>query len=80
MAKKISNRTFDTLQVGAADLEAANILAGAEAAGILLGARVPIALTSRADTPRERRASAAIAAILAARNSQKSGEERCPEA
>jgi len=57
----------------APDLEAANILAkdldylaGAEAAGIALGAAVPIALTSRADTPRERRASAALAAILAA--------------
>lgn len=57
----------------APDIEAANILAkdldhlaGAEAAGIALGARVPIALTSRADTPRERRASAALAAIMAA--------------
>lgn len=57
----------------APDLEAANILAkaldylaGAEAAGVALGARIPIALTSRADSPRERRASAAIAAILAA--------------
>lgn len=59
----------------APDLEAANILAkdldhlaGAEAAGIALGARVPIALTSRADTARERRAAAALAAILAARD------------
>ncbi len=57
----------------APDLEAANILAkdldylaGAEAAGIALGAAVPIALTSRADTPRERRASAALAAIMVA--------------
>lgn len=56
-------------------IEAANILAkdldhlaGAEAAGIALGAKVPIALTSRADNARERRASAALAAILAARN------------
>lgn len=56
------------------DLEAANILAkdldhlaGAEAAGIALGLKVPIALTSRADSPRERRASAALAAIMAAR-------------
>ncbi|SDC03153.1 bifunctional enoyl-CoA hydratase/phosphate acetyltransferase [Ruegeria marina] len=59
----------------APDIEAANILAkdldylaGAEAAGIALGARVPIALTSRADTARERRASAALAAIMAAGN------------
>lgn len=63
----------------APDIEAANILAkdldylaGAEAAGIALGARVPIALTSRADTPRERRASAALAAIMAAQNGWKS--------
>ena len=56
----------------APDLEAANILAkdldhlaGADAAGIALGASVPIALTSRADTARERRASAAVAAIVA---------------
>jgi phosphotransacetylase len=64
----------------APDLEAANILAkdldylaGAEAAGIALGARVPIALTSRADTPGERRASAALAAIMAARSGNKNG-------
>ena len=57
----------------APDLEAGNILAksldylaGAEAAGIALGARVPIALTSRADNARERRASAALAARVAA--------------
>lgn len=59
----------------APDLEAGNILAksldylaGAEAAGIVLGARVPIALTSRADSARERRASAALAVLAAARN------------
>lgn len=64
----------------APDIEAANILAkdldylaGAEAAGIALGARVPIALTSRADTPRERRASAALAAIMADAGVRKSG-------
>ena len=38
-------------------------LANAEAAGIVLGARVPIILTSRADGPRSRLASAAVAAI-----------------
>ncbi|WP_343115960.1 bifunctional enoyl-CoA hydratase/phosphate acetyltransferase [Ostreiculturibacter nitratireducens] len=41
-------------------------LAGAEAAGVVMGARVPIALTSRADSPRERRASAALACLVAA--------------
>ncbi|MCC5962656.1 MAG: bifunctional enoyl-CoA hydratase/phosphate acetyltransferase [Rhodobacteraceae bacterium] len=58
----------------APDLEAGNILAksldymaGADAAGIALGARVPIALTSRADSARERRASAALAVLVSAR-------------
>lgn len=53
------------------DLEAGNMLvkqlqylAGAKAAGIVLGARVPIALTSRADSAQARMASAAIAVLL----------------
>ena len=56
----------------APDLEAGNILAkqltflaNAEAAGIVLGARVPIILTSRADNVRSRRASAALAVLHA---------------
>ena len=56
------------------DIEAGNMLAkmmtflgGADAAGIVLGAKVPIILTSRADTTRTRLASCAVAAILAAR-------------
>ncbi len=56
------------------DLEAGNMLAkqltflaGAESAGIVLGARAPIALTSRADTVEARVASMAVAALLAAR-------------
>ncbi len=54
------------------DLEAGNMLAknltflaGADAAGIVLGARVPIVLTSRADSVRTRLASAAVAALYA---------------
>ncbi len=54
------------------DLEAGNILAkqltflaGADAAGVVLGARVPIILTSRADTERTRLASCAVAVLLA---------------
>jgi phosphotransacetylase len=43
-------------------------LAEAEAAGIVMGAAVPIALTSRADTTAERRASAALLCIVAAAN------------
>jgi phosphate acetyltransferase len=54
------------------DLEAGNILAkqleylaGAQMAGIVLGARVPIVLTSRADRTPARLASCAIALLLA---------------
>lgn len=55
------------------DLEAGNMLAkslsflaGADAAGIVLGARVPIILTSRADDLPARLASCAVALLLAA--------------
>ncbi len=55
------------------DLEAGNMLAkqltfmaDAEAAGIIVGARVPIILTSRADSARTRLASAALAVLFAA--------------
>ncbi len=41
-------------------------LAGAAAAGIVLGARVPVILTSRADSPAERVASCALAKLLVA--------------
>ncbi|ODT05985.1 MAG: phosphate acetyltransferase [Mesorhizobium sp. SCN 65-20] len=54
------------------DLEAGNMLAKnltflakADAAGIVLGARVPIILTSRADSVRTRLASCAVAVLLA---------------
>ena len=54
------------------DLEAGNMLAKnltflarADAAGIVLGARVPIILTSRADNQRTRMASCAVAALFA---------------
>ena len=40
-------------------------LADADAAGIVLGARVPIILTSRADNVRSRVASCAVAALYA---------------
>jgi phosphate acetyltransferase len=55
------------------DLEAGNMLAkslsfhaGADAAGIVLGARVPIILTSRADSQLTRLASCAVASLVAA--------------
>jgi phosphate acetyltransferase len=54
------------------DLEAGNMLAksltflaGADAAGIVLGARVPIILTSRADSTITRLASCAVASLVA---------------
>jgi phosphate acetyltransferase len=54
------------------DLEAGNMLAkslsflaGADAAGIVLGARVPIILTSRADSELTRQASCAVAVLVA---------------
>ena len=40
-------------------------LAGARAAGIALGARVPIVLTSRADSAFERRTSCVVAQLVA---------------
>ena len=42
-----------------------SFLANADAAGIVLGGRVPIILTSRADTVRARLASCAVAVLLA---------------
>jgi phosphotransacetylase len=55
----------------APDLEAGNILAkqlnflaNADSAGLVLGARVPVILTSRADTARARIASCAIAMLV----------------
>jgi phosphate acetyltransferase len=62
------------------DLEAGNMLAkslsflaGADAAGIVLGARVPIILTSRADSTLTRRASCAVA-VLVAKARRESGQ------
>lgn len=56
------------------DLEAGNMLAkqliyfaGADAAGLVLGARVPIVLTSRSDSLKTRIASAALAKLVASR-------------
>lgn len=63
------------------DLEAGNMLAksltflaGADAAGIVLGARVPIILTSRADSLITRLASCAVATIMA--NARREHAER----
>ena len=62
------------------DLEAGNMLAkslsflaGADAAGIVLGARVPIILTSRADSLMTRLASCAVAAMVAKARRESTG-------
>ena len=56
------------------DLESGNMLAkqleylgGADTAGVVMGARVPIVLTSRADSPATRVASCALGVLLAHR-------------
>ncbi len=55
------------------DIEAGNMvakqltfLAGADAAGVVVGARIPIILTSRADNASARLASCAVALLMAA--------------
>ncbi len=69
------------------DLEAGNMLAkqltflaGADAAGVVLGARVPIILTSRADAERTRIASCAVAVLLARARLALPGIGRAPVA
>jgi len=64
------------------DLEAGNMLAksltflaGADAAGIVLGARVPVILTSRADSLIARMASCAVAALVAAARRAPAGKK-----
>jgi phosphate acetyltransferase len=63
------------------DLEAGNMLAkslsflaGADAAGIVLGAKVPIILTSRADSVMTRLASCAVAALVASARREKASK------
>jgi len=76
--ESVAIKNIDSLVAGRAnvlavpDLEAGNMLAksltflaGADAAGIVLGARVPIILTSRADSVMTRLASCAVAVLVA---------------
>ena len=65
------------------DLESGNMLAkqlsylaGAEAAGIVMGTRVPIVLTSRADSVRTRLASVAVMAMVA--NARRTAKVQLP--
>jgi len=68
----------------APDLESGNMiakqlqyLAGADSAGIVLGARVPIVLTSRADSVRSRLASTVVMALLADAQRRKQAAPAC---
>lgn len=71
--KKITSKVSGQADILVApDLEAGNMiakqldyLAGAATAGIVLGAKVPIVLTSRAESPKARKTSAAIAVLVA---------------
>jgi phosphate acetyltransferase len=54
------------LEAGNMLAKSLSFLAGADAAGIVLGTRVPIILTSRADSLLTRLASCAVAALVAA--------------
>jgi phosphate acetyltransferase len=79
--KRIESRVAGRANILLApDLEAGNMmakqlqyLAGADSAGIVLGARVPIVLTSRADSVRSRLASTVVMALLADSQRQKRG-------
>jgi phosphate acetyltransferase len=55
-------------------------LAGADSAGIVLGTRVPIVLTSRSDSVRTRLASTAILALVANARRSKIGASAVPPA
>jgi phosphotransacetylase len=52
------------LEAGNMLVKQLSFLAGADAAGIVLGARIPIVLTSRADSVRSRLASCAVPAVV----------------
>jgi phosphate acetyltransferase len=76
----VSNVAGDADILAVPDLEAGNILAkqleyfaGATGAGLVVGARVPIALTSRSDGPMTRVASALLAQLAAARSAIRVG-------
>jgi phosphate acetyltransferase len=78
--KNLTSRVAGVADVLVApDLESGNMLAkqleylgGAELAGVVLGAKVPIVLTSRADSARARLASCAVAAAFARHSSSAS--------
>ena len=65
VAGKANVLVVPNLEAGNMLAKSLTFLAGADSAGIVLGARVPIILTSRADSLMARLASCAVAALLA---------------
>lgn len=54
-----------TIECGNMVVKALTFIAGADAAGIIMGAQVPVMLTSRADSPLARKMSCALAVLVA---------------
>jgi len=54
-----------TIECGNMVVKALTFIAGADAAGIVMGAKVPVMLTSRADSPLARRMSCVLAVLVA---------------
>ncbi|MDR3515345.1 MAG: bifunctional enoyl-CoA hydratase/phosphate acetyltransferase [Azospirillaceae bacterium] len=65
VAGKANILLVPNLEAGNMVAKELSFLAGADAAGIVLGARVPVILTSRADSVRSRMASCAVAVLYA---------------
>jgi phosphotransacetylase len=59
------------METGTLLVKQLEVLAKAQSADIVLGARVPIALTDRADTPLARLAACAVALLLAQQKREK---------
>jgi phosphate acetyltransferase len=66
------------LDVGNMLAKEVSLFAGGEEAGIVLGARVPIILTSRSDNVRDRIASCAVAALYAQARRETGGRPDAP--
>jgi phosphate acetyltransferase len=65
-SSKLDNVIVPDLEAGNMLAKSLSFLAGADAAGIVLGARVPIILTSRADSLLTRLASCAVGVLVVA--------------
>ena len=74
MAGRANVLVVPNLEAGNMLAKSLTFLAGADAAGIVLGARVPIILTSRADSSLARLASCAVAAKVAQARRENAGK------